>query len=105
MARGIMLVEAQCASPEELDAFNHWYDAVHIPEILSIEGFVSARRFLADDGETYVAVYEIDGDVAAAQANLAAARGAGTMTPPVGLRLDPPPVSRYLPEIGSFPAS
>ena len=99
-----MLVQAKCASPEELDAFNHWYDAVHIPEILSVDGFVSARRFLADDGETYFAVYEIDGDVDAAQAALASARGAGKMTPPVGLQLDPPPVSRYLPEIGAFTA-
>lgn len=104
MSRGIMLVEAKCASPAELDAFNHWYDAVHIPEILSVDGFVSARRFLAADGETYVAVYEIDGDVETAQANLAAARSAGRMTPPVGLQLDPPPISRYLPELGAFTA-
>lgn len=104
MTRGIMLVQAKPASPEELDAFNTWYDQVHIPEILAVDGFVSARRFHAPGSDTYTAIYEIEGDVAAAQANLAAARNAGKMTPPVGLQLDPPPLSQYLPEIGAFTA-
>ena len=103
MARGIMLVESKAASPDELDAFNAWYDEVHIPEILAVDGFVSARRFLAADGVTYFAVYEVD-DIDNAEANLAAARAAGRMTAPVGLQLDPPPTRHYLPEIGAFTA-
>jgi hypothetical protein len=52
------------------DAFNQWYDA-HLPEILSIPGFVSAQRYrldpvVVDDdaavGYRYLAVYEIEGD-------------------------------------------
>ncbi|HVX99111.1 MAG TPA: hypothetical protein VHA55_04900 [Pseudorhodoplanes sp.] len=44
------------------DAFNRWYDDVHIPDLLSCPGWLSARRFVAlDGGPKYVAVYEIAG--------------------------------------------
>jgi hypothetical protein len=52
------------------DDFNEWYDA-HLPEILSIPGFVSAQRYrldpvVVDDDAAvtyrYLAVYEIEGD-------------------------------------------
>ncbi|MFN8221614.1 MAG: DUF4286 family protein [Gaiellales bacterium] len=58
--------------PDEVDEaeFNTWYDA-HLPEILSIPGFVSAQRYrlepaVVDDdagvGYRYLALYEIEGD-------------------------------------------
>jgi hypothetical protein len=58
--------------PDHVDEaeFNEWYDA-HLPEILSIPGFVSARRFRLEpvvaDPELpvryrYLALYEIEGD-------------------------------------------
>ena len=52
------------------EEFCEWYDA-HLPEILSIPGFVSAQRFrlepvVRDSVEPttyrYLALYEIDGD-------------------------------------------
>lgn len=52
------------------EEFNEWYDA-HLPEILSIPGFVSARRYRLEpvvrDGTEpttyrYLALYEIEGD-------------------------------------------
>jgi len=52
------------------EEFNAWYDA-HLPEILSIPGFVSARRYrlepvVKDAAEPvsyrYLAAYEIEGD-------------------------------------------
>jgi hypothetical protein len=52
------------------EEFNRWYDA-HLPEILSIPGFVSARRFrlesVVEDATAptpfrYLALYEIEGD-------------------------------------------
>jgi hypothetical protein len=52
------------------DDFNEWYDA-HLPEILSIPGFVSAQRYRLDPVVTdddaavsyrYMALYEIEGD-------------------------------------------
>lgn len=55
------------ASPED---FNAWYDA-HLPEILSIPGFVAVQRYelepaVADerisDSYRYIALFEIEGD-------------------------------------------
>lgn len=51
------------------EEFNRWYDA-HLPEILSVPGFVSARRFrlvpVVQDVEVqvpgYLALYELEGD-------------------------------------------
>lgn len=52
------------------EEFNAWYDA-HLDEILSVPGFVAARRFqldpvVADAGvpHRFLTVYEIDGDPA-----------------------------------------
>jgi len=49
--------------PPALEAeFNAWYDAEHIAERLSISGFLSARRWVADvkPGEgKYLATYEL----------------------------------------------
>jgi hypothetical protein len=58
--------------PDSVDEqdFNEWYDA-HLPEILSIPGFVSAQRYrldpvVVDDDAAvryrYMALYEIEGD-------------------------------------------
>jgi hypothetical protein len=53
------------------DDFNEWYEA-HLPEILSIPGFVSAQRYrlepvVVDDevpvSYRYMALYEIEGDL------------------------------------------
>jgi len=100
MPRGILYVESRPASPEQAAEYHRWYDETHIPEILALDGFVSGRRFgsLGDDG-SFVAIYEIDTDVATARAALAAAGKAGTMTPPAGVRLDPPPTVRWLDDV------
>ncbi|CAO5191994.1 Ethyl tert-butyl ether degradation EthD [Frankia sp. AiPs1] len=92
---GVLVVESGPASPEEAAAYHDWYDNTHIPEILTLDGFVSARRLAAGDGDTFLVIYEIDGDVEVAKATLAAANAAGTMSPPKGLQLKPPPRVRY----------
>jgi hypothetical protein len=60
--RGLLLTmtEPPAAMDEE---FNAWYDSEHVPERLSIQGFRSARRWVADaaPGEgRYLATYELD---------------------------------------------
>ena len=48
--------------PELEREFNAWYDTEHIAERLSISGFLSARRWVADlkPGEgKYLATYEL----------------------------------------------
>jgi hypothetical protein len=55
------MVRSVFSSPEHEAAWNDWYDNVHLPELLSVPGFVSAVRFrqLGAEGH-YLAMYEID---------------------------------------------
>lgn len=69
------------------DEFNDWYDSVHVPDILALDGFVSAQRFKRSTALdrpdavapefTYVACYEIEGDPVTAVRALGAAVKAG----------------------------
>ena len=66
--KGILLVMSD-ATPGDDDAYNAWYDEVHLADVLSVPGFVAARRFVAVPsvhGELpasrYLAIYEIDAD-------------------------------------------
>jgi hypothetical protein len=96
MPKGILYVESRPASPEQAEAYHRWYDETHIPEILALDGFVSGRRFGSLDADgSFIAVYEIDTDIATARAALAAAGKAGSMSAPTGVQLDPPPSVRY----------
>ena len=49
------------------DEYNSWYNNIHLPEILKIDGFLSAQRFALDAAQMldaqshgYLAIYEID---------------------------------------------
>lgn len=43
------------------DAFNAWYNGIHLPEILACPGFVAASRYeCIDGGPRFLAMYEID---------------------------------------------
>lgn len=95
MPNGLMIVESRPSSPEEAAAYHDWYDNTHVPEILEVPGFVSARRLASVDGDTFIAIYEIEGDVEDAKAALRKAQSSGTMSRPVGVQLDPPPSVRY----------
>lgn len=47
------------------EAYNRWYDEVHVPELKAVPGITSARRFkvLSPDSKwPYAAVYEIETD-------------------------------------------
>jgi hypothetical protein len=70
MPANLQIVFSRFPDSVDEDDFNEWYDA-HLPEILSIPGFVSAQRYRLDpvvvDDEAavtyrYLAVYEIEGD-------------------------------------------
>ncbi|MGE3775250.1 MAG: hypothetical protein AB7I32_20170 [Gammaproteobacteria bacterium] len=69
------------AMPGREREFNEWYTNVHLREVLDIPGFVAARRFELSPAQMggrgpqrYLAIYEIEGDPAAALAALKAAR-------------------------------
>ena len=70
MATNLMLVFSNPAEGKE-DAFNAWYEGTHIPEMLGTPGVVAARRYevaqpegLPVPPQKYLAVYELEGDVA-----------------------------------------
>jgi len=56
--------------PEHEEDFNRWYDQVHLPDLLTIEGFLAARRYKLsgpaprnqDPPCRYLAVYELASD-------------------------------------------
>lgn len=50
------------------EAFNMWYDGQHVPDVLAVPGFTSARRFVTEqDGERqYLALYGMETDDPAA---------------------------------------
>jgi hypothetical protein len=71
--KGIFMVlsRPRSDSPEDVEAYNKWYDEVHTRDSLLLPGFVKARRFklsaeqlmpgkAGDPGFDYVALYEID---------------------------------------------
>jgi hypothetical protein len=103
VSKGILLVQSRPASAGDAEAYHRWYDETHIPEILAVDGFRSARRLRAADAESYVVVYEVD-DIDAAKAAMADARAAGTMSPPEGVQLDPPPSVQWLTDLAQDPA-
>jgi quinol monooxygenase YgiN len=60
MARVLLTVVATVDPAHEAE-FNRWYDETHAPQMLAVDGCLSAARYRnldADDAERYVAVYE-----------------------------------------------
>ena len=69
-----------CADRAREDEWNEWYDEVHVPDVLAMDGFVSATRWRlvtpAPYGANYLALYDVHGDLAPAQADLIKTVGA-----------------------------
>lgn len=96
MAKGIMYVESRPSAPEREEEYNTWYDEVHIPQLLRLDGIVAARRLRPVDGQgPYVAIYELEGDdLQAVFDNMMA--NAGQLNMSDALLLDPAPIPRLL---------
>lgn len=64
MAKYQMVVLTNPASPDQEDAFNHWYDEQHIPELLEIPGMLSGQRYRLGVGAdySYMAIYDVETD-------------------------------------------
>lgn len=90
-----MVVRSGPAAGQE-DEFNRWYDQVHLPEILSVPGFVSGRRYRSSGPSDYpyLAVYEIesDGDLDEPIKAWRELSAAGRTTRGSAVRTSPPPV-------------
>lgn len=65
-----MVVESEPGDPDEEAEYNRWYRDVHIPQLLAVPGFVSARRFKVrqeiatgvSPKPAYLTVYELEAD-------------------------------------------
>ncbi len=58
--RGLLLVMIDI-DPAHEEEFNRWYNEEHVPEREACPGFVSARRFVAVEGEPkYLALYDLE---------------------------------------------
>jgi len=72
MSKAIMLVRTGPSDPAREAEFNEWLTSRHIPDVLEIEGFGSARRFRASDvtitaeesppSPSYMHFYELESD-------------------------------------------
>ncbi|MCI2419536.1 hypothetical protein MOQ72_19000 [Saccharopolyspora sp. K220] len=57
---GLLLVMID-VDPEHEEDLNRWYDEEHLAERRGCPGFLSARRFVAVEGEPkYLALYELE---------------------------------------------
>ncbi|MDP6707917.1 MAG: DUF4286 family protein [Alphaproteobacteria bacterium] len=64
MAAVLLTVRATITAEAE-EAFNHWYENEHCPQLLRYKGAVSARRYrkiLGDDAYQYMAMYEFESE-------------------------------------------
>ena len=103
MPTGILFVESSPKSADEAAAYHEWYENTHLAEMCKLDGVVAARRLAVVGEDSFVALYEIEADdLDAVRAGLGAASRSGQMSPPVGLRTDPPPTVRLLRDIASF---
>src|ERR1700722_10594021 len=100
MAHGILLVLSEPVSTADDAAYNDWYDHIHLPEVLALAGFSSARRFRMSEVQLpsqgglesvsrrfpsrYVATYEVEGpDLALAAKGLTEGSPGLTVSPPI----------------------
>lgn len=97
LKKHVLHVESYPATPDMAEEFNKWYEEVHVPEIVALDGFVAARRWAPAEADgPYVTQYELEGDPHAAVANIRAASAAGKLNMSATLQTDPVPVMRIL---------
>ena len=98
MTRATLAVYTNPSDPSRDEEFNSWYNEVHLPDVLAVDGFVAATRYrvanagIGGDGEPphrYVALYEIESDDPQATLN---ALVAASPTLSDVLQMDPIPV-------------
>jgi hypothetical protein len=73
----VTTVDISVGAEEE---FNHWYNDVHMPEVMACPGFRRAARFECVDGQPrYMAIYELDSPAALTTPEMQRVRGWGDM--------------------------
>jgi hypothetical protein len=58
--KGMLLTSMDVDAADEAD-FNRWYDREHLEERVAIEGFIEARRYIAEEGAPkYLSLYSTE---------------------------------------------
>ncbi len=73
-----VLVVTASVDPAVEDEWNQWYSDVHLPEIAACPGFLDAARYVSvdeHDQRTYLTLYRLDGQDAAASTEFSERRG------------------------------
>ena len=98
MPKGILHVEPRPSAPHRVHHDCDWHDKVRLPEVLAVEGFISATRLRPlDDGGGRVAPYQIQGnDLRALFENPKKMAGVGTLHLSDALELEPRPTVQPL---------
>lgn len=69
MAKGVIMVFSNPASPEVEDEYNEWYGGIHYDELTAPEGVRAARRYRVSQTQVpgndepkyqYLSIYELD---------------------------------------------
>jgi len=96
------------------DAYNEWYDNVHLADVLKLAGYTAARRFKpvpSPEGVdtsggvnwSYLALYEVEADdLQAAHANLLSAAENGELPLTEALRMEPAPIVQMYEQISQL---
>jgi hypothetical protein len=96
MPKGLLVVYSAPSAPQRDSEYNDWYTGTHLPDMLSLAGFTSARRYknLEADDQPYLAMYEVEADdLKAARDLLMPAVMSGQVRMSDCLQLDPMPES------------
>ncbi|MGG7102043.1 hypothetical protein [Rhodococcus sp. 24CO] len=93
-----LVVESHPSHPDRLDEFNRWYDEIHIPEVVALDGFVGGTRLAAADadGGPSVTLYELEGDPHEAKRNVHIAAAAKRLNMSDSLSYGPIPKMRIM---------
>ena len=64
MERWILVADTNCSIPTREEEFNHWYNTIHIPDVLEAPGILRATRYESNKPREghgkYLAVYDIE---------------------------------------------
>lgn len=89
MTKRLMVIMSDATGGRD-GAFNDWYDNVHIPDVYSIEGVLSATRYEIEGDDTaapqrYMTIYELDREGAAVPADMVKGMTSGGLATSDGL--------------------
>lgn len=105
--RGLMLVFLDPKSAETEDAFNRWFDDIHLDEVIAVAGIASGARFKrvpiarptpSPISQHYLTLLEVEADDIEEVARRMSEAGK-TMRPTDSVATEPPPVVLWYREI------